>query len=96
MAKAKPFGQYLKSLPEKKLTITLQKPNAAVKDYDEGDFPLDLVAVGAVIDGQTYIDGFEMTPEVKKKLMGVLSGEAVTVTLVADDSDADNFPSVVE
>lgn len=93
--KAKNLAAYLLGLPEKKLTVTLQRPNAAVRDYDEGDFPLDLVAVGVMIEGVPYITGFEMTKEVKDELMKVQVGEAVKVTMIADDSDDDTFPSIV-
>lgn len=94
MQKAKPLGIYLLSLPEKRLTITLEKPNACVHDYAEGEFPMDLVTVGVIIDNQKYIEGFEMTDEVKKELMKIQGGEAVTVTLIADEADADSFPTI--
>lgn len=92
--RSKPFASYLASLPDQRLEIVLQAPNGAVKDYAEGEFDSDLVVVGAVIDGQPYVDGFEMTPEVKDVLMNVRGGKAVKVVLVADDSDSDFFPSV--
>lgn len=94
MRKAKPLSVYLNALPEKRLTLTLEKPNAAVRDYPEGDFETDLVVIGVVIDNQVYVDGFEMTEETKKEVMKVAAGEAVKVTLIADDLDADTFPSV--
>lgn len=93
--KAKNLASYLAALPEKKMKITLQKPNAAVRDYDEGDFPLDLVAVGVIIENQPYITAFEMTKDVKDKIMEVQAGAAVTVAMIADDADADTFPSIV-
>lgn len=93
--KAKPLSVYLNSLPEKKLTLDLQKPNAAIKDYDEGEFETDLVIIGVVIDGQPYVDGFEMEESVKQELRKVMAGESVKVTLIADDMDADSFPSAV-
>ena len=94
MAKAKNLAAYLLSLPEKRITLTLQRPNARVHDYADGDFPLELVAVGVMIDGQRYISAFEMTNDVRDELMKVEAGVAVKVTLIADDSDSDTFPSI--
>lgn len=92
--KAKALSAYIEAQPEKKLSITLEKPNAAVRDYDEGEFDTDLVVIGVVIDGQVYVDGFEMSEETKKAIMEVKDGKAVKVTMFADDLDADTFPSV--
>lgn len=93
--KAKRFDTYLAALPEKKLTLILQIPTASVKDFAEGDFETDLLAIGAKVNGLVYIGAFETTPEVKRAILEVQSGHAVQVTLLADDDDADNFPSVV-